>query len=342
MKRESYLDWLRGVAIVLMVINHVASYLVIKPSPIFSHIFAYLGVSLAGPLFLFISGYVSALGFNRSDLPKSKVIKKVLSRFIILVGCWLAVNLLFYFDEPWYRGRILLLFAFCSLFAWPLTVLARKVSGRIIILSASLLALTTFAWVAPWFGQISLTWPVVGVIFFSEFPLWPWLGVFAGGVLANSVLERPNANKQKIESWFLGVGIVMLSSWFVLSLISGRYFLWIYQYDISLNNYWTPSIITWLWTLGWLLIAIPLAKAVSERFAPILAEVGRKAIWFYFVQFWLILTIGRGILGIKAQTIFEFFILNLIIILIICYLVRSKTFARITALNPASLKGRIF
>lgn len=342
MKRETYLDWLRGVAITLMVINHAASYLIVKPSPLFAHILAYLGVSLAGPIFLFVSGYVSALGFSNVGATAKKNIQKSVQRFFYLIVCWLAVNLLFYFTEPWYRGRILLLFAISSLVAWPLTLLARKSWGRLLIIFVSLLAMFSFAWVAPLFAQISVAWPVVGIIFFSEFPLWPWLGVFAGGIVAQSILESSDTTREKKEKWFSVVGVGLLATWFILSIIFGRYFLWLYQYDVGLNNYWSPSIITWLWTVGWLLLAIPVARPLCTRLAPILARVGQKAIWFYFVQFWLILTIGRGIFHLRAQTFFQLFILNLIIILILCFLATSNQFARITASNLVNPKGRIF
>ena len=62
MKRLSYLDSLRGLAIVAMIINHVGHYLVSATSTSYAnYLVVYLTVTWAAPLFLFVAGFSAAV-----------------------------------------------------------------------------------------------------------------------------------------------------------------------------------------------------------------------------------------------------------------------------------------
>jgi len=348
MKRFNYIDWLRGLAIVFMVINHVGHYLVSQPlSSYLIYFSVYLTVTWAAPLFLFLTGYSLALGEQKmSALNKPLSFKYFLKRGSVIILAGILVNVLFYWIEaPWYFGRVLLTIGCGLLLAYPLVkylktkrdlILAGLLSfGLILLYPLTFNSINAFVAQQTWLGQMA----------FGEFSFHPWLlliflGLIFGKYFSNLTVESQATVVKKIGFG----GISLLGIWLVLSLIYSRAFLFLFNYDFSLNNIWVPSNLTWLWIFGslsvffWLMFSFQMKNYFWLRGLGIL---GRNALVVYFLQFFIIKTIGSEVLGISLSYFYQTVVADLIVILILCYLVKSKIFAKIMALNPLVAKGKI-
>ncbi len=98
MKRVAFVDVLRGVAILLMVIDHVYDWLLDEASrsgTVFG-LTHFLG-TLAAPLFLFLAGFGLALSFGRSGAFFHKALH-VVQRGLTLVLAGYLINFLVYFN----------------------------------------------------------------------------------------------------------------------------------------------------------------------------------------------------------------------------------------------------
>src|SRR5687767_3707937 len=77
-ERLGYVDALRGVALVLMVVNHTARYWIGSEMGWTRYHLIYLTTSVAGPIFLFLVGFVLPLSFESSTRPGLKYARRAL------------------------------------------------------------------------------------------------------------------------------------------------------------------------------------------------------------------------------------------------------------------------
>lgn len=354
MNRLKHLDVLRGLAITLMVLNHAGHYLTASPVSLPVYFFVYLTVAWAGPLFLFVSGYCLFLAYQRH--PKFKYFLK---RGLWLIGCGLLVNLLFYFEEPIYRGRILLTLGLGAIAVYPFLGLLKRPKAAGWLLLLSLIGILISPWI--WLGLERISQPLFKDLFASEFPFYPWfLLLLLGSISAKLVAGLKAENLRTVYYRLIGFSLSVILIWFLASISSGRSLLWLFDYDLNVNGYWLPSILTWLWVLGgvifwWALfglLELRLATAQKDKLSffnfisslkmGFLAVLGREALLIYFLQFFLIITIGQKLLRISVAGFINYLIISSIIILILWCLAIFKERAGSTASSRAKLTDRIF
>ena len=358
MGRLKHLDVLRGMAIALMVLNHAGHYLMVSPVSLPVYFSVYLTVALAGPLFLFVSGYCLFLVYGRRP-----GFKHFLKRGLWLIACGLLINLFFYYDEPIYRGRILLTLGLGAIAVYPfLKLLERpKIAGWLFLLSLIGIFISPAVWSWIWPAAEPAIWQPLKELFASEFSFYPWFFILLSGAVSAKLISGlkkdflPAAYRRLIIA-----GSAMMMLWFAGSIYCGRPMLWVFDYDANINGYWLPSALTWLWVLGgvifwWGIFGLkdsefPAAtKQMESSFfnriyslkTGFLAVLGRQALLAYFLQFFLIITIGQKLLKISVTGFLCYLFASLIIILILWFSVICKTRAASMASSPAKPTGRI-
>lgn len=348
MKRWEFIDGWRGLAIILMVINHVGHYLVPPWYYDWSYLLIYWTVTLAAPIFLFLAGLSMALSLDKIplnlDKNKLKIFWKIFKRGMLLVALGLLVNLFYYIDEPIWRGRILMCLGLSSILLYPFIYLTQARLGRMATLVGSIVALMLLPLVAPSLQMLAVSQPIIGQIFLSEFPLYPWFFLVLIGLIAGQEFLARGELKKSERKFLLTVGGVLLLAWLILSIIFYGANIFAFSNDVIIARYWNPAPITWLWILGWLNILAVMFYGLGQagKLNQWLVALGRQSIYMYFLQFFLIIIVGHNILRLVATDLFSFTILTIIIIIILCLSTRFKLSAISTRLSRLKARVRIF
>lgn len=240
--RLSYIDWLRGLACLLMFQTHCYdSWLSpdLRDSSLYK--WSQLGGTLPAPLFIFLAGISMALVTER--LREKGITRNAIARLTVLRGAEIfALGLLFRLQEfalgykwsPWtdlFRVDVLnilgLSMILMALLCW-LTSTEQISSPRVRSTVGALLVATTIAMLTPplWTTHRPrfLPWPlesyINGVHIFSEpqhwlFPLFPWAAFAFAGLAVGFLIYTSFARRNEALFFFLlglaGVGACYLS-----------------------------------------------------------------------------------------------------------------------------------
>lgn len=321
MKRLAYIDWMRGLACVLMFQTHCYdSWLSFDARKTSVFTWSQLGGTLPAPLFLFLSGVSMALVTERlreKGAPPAKIARTTIRRGAEIF----ALGLLFRVQEfalgyrwsPWtdlFRVDILnmlglsmmLMGLLCWLSASRIRSTAEAASPKIIATSrnraifvglsvASLVALATpLLWTT--LRPRALPWPlesyVNGVHTFANpqpwlFPLFPWSAFAFLGLTVGFFLFTRTAKRNETLTFAAIGGTGILAS--LLSLVFDRAPFHLYP----VYDYWHTSPNFFLMRCGILLIILSLIYAwcrwglAQMGFSPIM-QLGKTSLLVYWVH----------------------------------------------------------
>jgi len=325
--RLVYIDWMRGLACVLMFQTHCYdSWLGGNARKSKFFMWSQLGGTLPAPLFLFLAGISFALVIDKlcqKGLPPGQVASTTLRRGAEIFG----LGLLFRLQEfviawgwaPWsdlFRVDILNTIGISMMLMAGLSWLVLTVTSRKLVLVAGSAAATGLAialltplmwtaWRPDW-----LPWPIEsyvnGVHNLGQpqpwlFPIFPWTG-FAFMGLAVGFLFRSGWAKKSSASTFLMAGIVGLAVIYV-----ARWFDHRPQQLYAVYDFWHTSPNFFLIRVGLLLMIMTGAYFWCRRgpgawgFSP-LAQMGQTSLLVYWVHIEFVY--GRfSILAKRAQDI---------------------------------------
>jgi len=351
MKRREYIDALRGLAIIFMAVNHAGHYLAASYMPAWAYLLIYLTVTFAPPLFLFLAGASLVLSIKKEKENASQsetlLFLKYFRRGLELIALGWLINLFFYYDEPLWRGRILQTIGLSLILAYPFYSLTLDRLKRFWLSAIVLLGLMIYPFIFPALQALSLSHRIFAEIFMSEFPIYPWFFLALIGMIAGQEIIARGELVRKIRIRVLSAGAFLISSWLVLSIILRGSNIFSFDNDFNLNGYWNPSPLTWLWILGWLAILSLVFYSLANNSLRnmlrnnCLAIMGRKALFLYFLQFFLIITIGHTLLGLSISSFFWYVPVVLLIIYLLCLSAKSSKFASSTVFGRLRPKARI-
>jgi len=309
-KRLSYIDWMRGLACLLMFQTHCYdSWL--RPDLRSTQLYGWsqLGGTLPAPLFIFLAGISVALVTEK--LREKEIERNRIARQTILRGAEIfGVGILFRVQEyilgyrwvPWtdlLRVDILnilglsmmLMGVLCWVASAPAVGLARRRSTTAAFAMAVLVAMLTPPLWTAWRPKF-LPWPVEsyvnGVHTFSEpqhwlFPLFPWSAfAFAGlaiGFVMFGEFARHNEGKFFVGLGAAGIGAILLSVMFDHSPIR------LY----AAYDYWHSSPNFLLLRCGVLLVILSAVYAwcrwgfAEKGFSPVI-QLGQTSLLVYWVH----------------------------------------------------------
>jgi len=310
MKRLAYIDWMRGLACVVMFQTHCYdSWL--NPEARKTTFFAWsqLGGTLPASLFIFVAGISVALvteKLREKGIARSEIAKQTILRGAEVFGLGILFRIqefvLGYPRAPWtdlLRVDVLnvlgismmLMGVVCWLAGSGSADAARKTSLAFAIVTAATIALATPGLWTNWRPKF-LPWPlesyINGVHTFDQpqpwlFPLFPWVAfAFAGLTIGFCTFTRL-AKKLDARTFLLlgaaGVAISGFSVWFDQTPVR-----WFVVYD-----YWHTSPNFFLMRCGILLVILALAYAWCRWGLPRLAfsplvQLGQTSLLVYWVH----------------------------------------------------------
>jgi uncharacterized membrane protein len=329
-KRIESIDLLRGIVMIIMVLDHTRDYFH-KSAFIFNpEDLAHTNVALfftrwithfCAPVFILLAG-VSAYLYG------AKKSKKELSFFLLTRGVWLVLAELFIISffktfNPSYQF-------FNLQVIWAIGI-SMIILSAIIYLNKYFILLTGILLVAlhnlldtvhvPGDGLSSFLWALLhdpGFFTFGHFtfhvhyPLLPWIGVMAiGYYVGNLYSHNYDPGKRRRTLLLVGTGAIVL---FII-LRSGNFYgerdHWSLQKNavfsmlsfLNVTKY-PPSLLYLLMTLGPAFIFLALAEKPLNSLAAKILIFGRVAMFYYLVHILLIhmlATIGAVILGYKIS-----------------------------------------
>lgn len=314
--RLESVDLVRGLAMVLMALDHTRDFLHTSGPLGDPEQLAEPGLALfltrwvthfCAPAFVFLAGTGAFLSRSRGMTARQ------LSRFLVTRGVWLVVLELtlvkfgwtFSFTTPfntlqviWVLGVSMI--ALAALIHLPLgAVLA---IGLAVIVGHNALDGVTVqgAWANLWRtlhvpGRLDLGWPpAAGPQFFIRYPLLPWPGVMAVGYCFGALLGREAAARRRVLL-VLGGGLIAAFVLLRLANVYGDPGPWAVQPTAAatliafLNTQKYPaSLLFLLMTLGPVIVLIGLVGTVRGPVARGLVTFGRVPMFFYLVHLPLI------------------------------------------------------
>lgn len=302
-ERFGYLDALRGFALVLMVVNHTARYWIGREMGWSRYHLIYLTTSVAGPIFLFLVGFVLPMSFEAANRPGLKYARRALG----IVAAGYLLNVLVFPEDSWVASNVLHTIGLAILLATPLLYVLHRAEVRYAIVALAVVMYATFSRVfAPLTGWVERH-PKLAEVWFYDFPLWPWMSlVLVGLVLGWGVRARTDERDRARYFAVLGAaGVACLAvalAWEVWT--PGRPHLG-FTRDYILNRHWIPSGATAAGVLGVIFGCLAamyyLMTVRGYRFRP-LVIAGQSALMLYFVHHFIVVSLVQRALGIVMKS----------------------------------------
>lgn len=317
--RHAAIDRTRGVAMVLMALDHVRD-MVGRPYP-GGFDFATAGPALfvtrwvthfCAPTFVFLAGVGASL-MTTSGRPRAEV-----SRFLLGRGAWLLIAELTIINGAWNLNlgpRFVPVLQVIWAIGWSMIVLGGLVwlpraaigaIGGTMVLAHNLLdgrqpapITASPVWLVL-HGQGSLTIGGTPVAFVG-YPLVPWIGVMAAGYAAGSVFGHPHPGR---PAWLVRSGVLGIVMF--LALRAGGFYgepnpwqvhdtITATVIDFLDTTKYPPSLQFLLMTLGPALLLLGVLGRAHGHLVDALGVVGRVPFFFYVAHLYVIHVLALGL-----------------------------------------------
>jgi uncharacterized membrane protein len=323
-RRQVFLDGLRGLALIFMVLNHTGRWWIERPMGWPRYHLVYLTVTLAAPIFLFLVGFCLPLSYLNSTVTRGERYASVAWKYIrrglkLVVAGWF-LNLLVFPDEPLFGGGVLQTIGLTIIGLTLLLPLLPLRAGRWALLAAALGIYASFAVAHPFLRRWLTDHPVIADVWFYDFPLWPWfavalLGLVLGWVWAEG--QRRGGDERRYFAVMSAAGLVCLAAFLSLELAVGTTPHFFSGRDLVLNRHWNPGAVTCLWILGIIFSLLPAVYDVMKVRrvpAPWLVVLGQNALMLYFVHQVIVLTFLRQRFGVLFHSWWPYVLANALLL----------------------------
>lgn len=291
--RRGYLDWMRGLAVLIMIEAHVVdSWATTAGRDTAPFRWSMILAGLGAPLFLFLAGVAVALsaGAKGRRTGDAAAASGVVARrglevfglaFVFRVQSWIL---------GWSPARTLLKVDILNVMGPSIAAAAvvwgrvRTTRGRVVALgvAAALIALLTpivreLAWLGVLPDPIEAYARPVRP--FTSFAFFPWSGfVFAGAVIG-VLLDERRASETRTNLMIFAGGCTLALAAYGASFMPSPY---------ARSEFWTSSPAFFLLRTGLMTLAIPLAylwqsRRADARWSP-LQQLGRSSLFVYWIH----------------------------------------------------------
>ncbi len=349
-KRIESIDWMRGIVMILMVLDHVSmaydanhfatdsAAMFVSGTPLPSFVFLTRWVThLCAPTFVFLAGTALAISVERRVARGQDPWE--IDKGILIRGAFIAAL------DP----------TLISFFSWRLTFQVLYAIGMSMMLMAFLRRLSTIwlmiialAW---WFGGELVTgmvWdPAAGtqsvpaglmVAFYKvpgitiNYPLIPWLSMMVLGWAFGRYLMNYTLGKQVIITPInlaFASGLILIALFLTVRYINGYGNMWLYREGSSLAQWlhvskYPPSLSYMSLEVGIMCLCLAGLMMIEKRITPnpdgVLLVFGQTAMFFYLVHR-IFLEGTAEWLGLRGfATIREVYIISALILVILYYI----------------------
>jgi len=330
MGRLTFLDALRGLALVLMVLNHTSRDWMDAVMGWSRYYLIYGSLLLPAPIFLFLVGFCLPIGYHRTRVeePLRARARRSLRRGIVIVAAGYLLNVIV--EQPLWSGGVLQTIGLAIIVLGPALPLLRHRRARWTLLAVAVAGYLAFAAALPALVRWSAAHPIASRALFNDFPPWPWLSAaILGLVLGWGWLEaraRGGDDERRFFARVAAVGVACLVAY-------GAWEWWIpttprfaFPRDFSLNRHWTPRGVTTLLIIGGVACLLALAYWLMERKryeAPWMVILGQTALMLYFTHQLIELTLVKNTLGWRFNNWPLYWTANAIFVVSLVYLGRA-------------------
>ena len=314
MKRSNSIDFVRGVVMVIMALDHTrdmlhVSSLTQNPTDLATTtpllFFTRWITHFCAPVFVFLAGTSAYLSSRKqNDVTATR-------RFLLQRGIWLVVleftlvNFALWFDIQF---RTLLFQVIAAIgFSFIVLALLLKFSpkvigiiGVIIILGHDLLPLIPLSdnsalkvILTPFFGPASFQL-TPHLTFVIGYPLIPWLGILLAGFAAGKLFELSETER---KSACLKIGLAALALFAVIrfSNFYGDPSKWSVQRNslftflsfLNTSKY-PPSLLFTLMTLGAMFLLLSFVENIKNTFSRVITGYGKVPLFYFLIHLYLI------------------------------------------------------
>ena len=298
MKRYPFLDWLRGLAILIMIQCHTFnSFTKADLRPGGPYLLSQFVGGMAGPLFLFMAGMTSAFGIERAAAREAAPLQRWLTA-LRRAGYVLAIAYLFRFTNwlfslphaDWHEltkvdilncmGAAMLLFSACAAAsdAWRVRL---ALIGTLVIAAVSPLIASVDWNHAPALLHDYLA-PPNGT---GRFPIFPYAAFLGFGLAIGAIVKRTAAERlDRLMQWSVIVGLTLI--------LTGQYFAGVPYSLYQHSDFWSDSPTLVCIRLGVVLALLSASYLwTAYRAAPRwswLQTIGRNSLMVYWVHLMLV------------------------------------------------------
>jgi uncharacterized membrane protein len=310
--RLDSVDLLRGLVMVIMVLDHARHYFtIVRFNPVnldettVAHFFTRWLTHVCAPAFVFLAGTGAFLFRERGKT------KKELSWFLLSRGTWLIVLELtvmrmawqFSFDYSYAVGQTIWAIGWSMVFLSGLVFL--PVSATVALGVAMIVGHNALDGIRPkMLGDFAWLWKILhsgGRVQISEsytlsamYPLIPWIGVMAAGYGFGKILKMEEVGRRK-TLWLLGAGLTIGFIFLRWLNIYGDPKQWTVHEDpvmtlvdfLNCDKY-PPSLLFLLMTLGPAIASLALFEQWRGPVARFFIVFGRVPLFFYVLHIFLI------------------------------------------------------
>ncbi len=325
--RLAYLDGLRGAALIFMVVNHTARWWVDERMTVSRYALIYVTLTLAAPTFLFLVGFSLPLGRGGAAGATEglgALARRLVPRGARIVAAGILLNLVVFPGEPLLSGGVLQTIGLAIVAMVPAVWLLRFRWAPWALLGAAIVGYVGFAAAYPTLGRFVEAHPLLGLVFFYDFPPWPWVSlVLVGLVLGWTWLGIHRRSPEAGARWLAAaaiVGAVMVAAFVAYDWWAGTPLRFGMRRDFILNRHWTPRPAALLWVSGMLLLQLAAAYWVMERRRwrlPWLVVLGQSALVLYFLHQIIALTLVKEWLGWRFNAWPRFWLANVVFVVLL-------------------------
>jgi peptidoglycan/LPS O-acetylase OafA/YrhL len=352
--RMPYLDGLRGLAIVAMVVNHTGRWWIDRSFGWPRYHLIYITTTVAAPIFLFLVGFCQAIAHYNATVRREQSFATVAPRYlrrgveVILAGYLLNLVVFCDFwrvfeaiavgspglgelciDPPWQLG-VLQTIGFSIIALVPgLAVIGRR-WGRALIVVVSVTLYVLFSVLATPLSHWLTGHPLVAQLVFADFPPWPWTTlVLISAVFGWNFCVANQRDPHALTRYFTlmaGAGVVCLLAFVAYDTWNQTPVRLGFMRDFIVNRHWTPRGISLLWIGAVLFLSTPVAYYLMDvrGWAPRwLVDLGQTAMVLYFVHQVIVFTIVKRWLGVAFDSWLYYGIANAALMVLLLYLGRA-------------------
>jgi uncharacterized membrane protein len=331
--RIRFLDGLRGLALVLMVLNHTARWWIDRPMGWLRYQTIYVTVTLAAPIFLFLVGFCMPLALRGAG---RRAIARWARRALVLLAAGYLLNVVVFPEDPWFASGVLHTIALGILISIPAMALARSPAGPAALFLLAVVLYVGFAWSFPTLTAVVEAHPIVAEVFFSDFPPWPWLAVVLCGLALGQVwLDTPAERRGRYVAVLGAAGAGALALFTALELTVGPAPHISFKRDFILNHHWTPRGLTLLWIAGAVLVLFAACYWLMEQRryrADWLVTLGQTALMLYVLHQVVAYTVVNRLFGVSFTSWTYFWVATAAFVVALVYVGRGW----------ATLRGRLW
>jgi uncharacterized membrane protein len=325
MKRIQSIDIVRGIAMIIMALDHVRDLVHVhsidqsptnlattSPALFFTRWITYL----CAPIFVFLAGTSAYLSYQRKDsLPGSRL-------FLLKRGLWLIlleftlVNFGLFMDAGFHTFIFEVIaaigFGFIILgLLLPVSPRIIGIIGLLIIFGHNLFASINFGdqsllktILSPLFGMAAFPFKHSALVI--AYPPLPWLGILLVGYSSAVIFQR-SVEIRKALFFKIGIGALLLFVGIRFINIYGDPLPWSLQKNtlytfLSFMNVtkYPPSLAFCLVTLGIMFLMLAASERMGTTFQKITAVYGKVPLFYFLLHFYLIHLIMIGLMFVQG------------------------------------------